>query len=427
MLSDARKSKKSCLFLLGGLLLAFGIIFLLGEIFSSLYFYTHNELKNRIQAISYRQNRLESMRGPMNWGREAENTLSIHPFFGYVFNPKLNGVNNYGFKTSYPFGLCGTEYCLDQRLNQPLVVGIFGGSFAEITGYESGYLEKRLAKIFPGRTPVVINFGVMGHALPQAFFIFAYFKDLLDIAVFIDGVNELINPIQNNQAESPPEYAKAIHFKYKLSLTELTPRNYRLTSQILSLKKIDLWATRLSLLPFLRHSLFIHYVWSAIDKFTNYWMQVKMVKITEGYLEGQRFFDVSDEALLEFGAQKWFSYHQLIHQMAASSGILDLHFIQPNPFVEGSKKLTGEENFLIHHSYDIQWQVVKGYPKLRESLGTLKKQNLVAEDLSRIFVNEKGPIWTDSAHTNPRGARIILDKVSELIRQTAVSKGTHSI
>ncbi|GEM_PF-1938859 len=421
MLSNLR-NKKFPLFLWGTFFLTFGVIFFLGEIFSTFYFYTHNELKTRGNAILYRQNKRVSSLTPENRGRELENTLVIHPFFGYVYNSKLQGVNNYGFKTLYPFALCGTRYCLDKTFNRPLVVGIFGGSFAEVTGYESNYLEKRLAEIFPEQTPVVINFGIAGHALPQAFYIFTYFRDFLDIAVFVDGLNELINPIQNNQAESPPEFAKAVHFKYKLSLTELTPRNYRLTSQILRLKKIDLWVTHFSLLPLFRHSLFIHYVWSAADRFANDRMQVKMMQLTEGYLEGKRFFDVPDGALLELGAQKWFSYHQLIHQIAVSSGILDLHLIQPNPFVEGSKKLTGKENFLIHHSYDIEWQVVTGYPKLRESLGKLQKEKTVAEDLSWLFAHEKESIWTDSAHTNPRGARMVLDKVFELIQQNGRSK-----
>ncbi|MGH7908924.1 MAG: hypothetical protein ACRENW_03625 [Thermodesulfobacteriota bacterium] len=210
----------------------------------------------------------------------GENSLIIHPFFGYVFNSKLPGVNNFGFRSKYNIVISDSGYSLaNGQRDKLLVVGIFGGSFAEMAGSQGEYLEKKLKTLFTERLPVVINFGVGGHALPQSAFIFIYFKELFDIVVFIDGLNEVWNALENNKAGYPPEYAKAYQFRYMLSPDELSPERFILTSQIIAMKSNLARVTKISSLPIIRQSLFVHYIWRAFARHWDYQISLKSLEI----------------------------------------------------------------------------------------------------------------------------------------------------
>ena len=345
-----------------------------------------------------------------------ENTLTVHPFFGYVYNPKAKGVNSFGFRSKYDFGLCGERYCLKNTgVENPLVIGIFGGSFAEAAGRHGDYLEEKLRVLFPGRTPVVINFGVGGHAMPQAYSIFSYFTDLLDAAVFLDGLNELWNSVENNKSGEPPEFAKAVHYKYKLSLMELTPENFRLTNEILRIKRLMLGLTGLSFVPAVERSFLIHYLWQAAHAFAERTTEKKMLQIAESYARGSPFFDAADEELLELAAAKWEKYHRRIHLLGKEEKILTVHLIQPSPYAAGSKRLTEIEEKRLRHSYPILDYVAKGYPKLLSRLPALRQDGAVAEDLIYLYQDLEEAVWKDSAHTNQKGTYLILDRIAEIL------------
>ena len=167
-----------------------------------------------------------------------ENSQLLHPFFGYTYNPKDKDINNFGFWTKYDISLDKSGYSIKNTVRSDLlVIGIFGGSFAGGIGSQDDYLEEKLKSVFPDKRPIILNFGVGGHALPQSALIYIYFKELFDVVVFIDGLNELWNYVDNNKAGVPPEYAKAAHYIYKISRQELTPVQFERTSHIISLKR----------------------------------------------------------------------------------------------------------------------------------------------------------------------------------------------
>ncbi len=347
---------------------------------------------DKSKLMSYREKVLRSKGGNLTEPEPARgmNNMEIHPFFGYVHNPKLPGVNNFGFLTKYNMALLNGKYSLlNINKEKSFVVGIFGGSFAEEIGMESEFLEKEISALFPGKSPVVINFGIGGYALPQTAFVFIYFRDLLDVAVFVDGLNGIWNPIDNNNAGCPPEYAKAVDFQYKLSLNRMSPEVFMSTARILEKRKNIVSVTKISLLPFIKESLLTHYAWVIWTGLKERGIFSDYLIIKNNYVNRGKFFNVSDDLILDSAAKRWKSYHSLIYNIASSQNILDLHLLQPNPFVEGSKPLTNEERRLINNSYPIKDIVIAGYPKLQRSVGELKKSGLIAEDLSFIFKDEK--------------------------------------
>jgi len=346
-----------------------------------------------------------------------ENIQVLHPFFGYTYNPKDKGINNFGFWTKHDISLEKSGYSIsNSSRSELLVIGIFGGSFAGGIGSQQEYLEAKLKSLFPDKKPIVLNFGVGGHALPQSALIYIYFKELFDVVVFIDGLNELWNYVENNKAGVPPEYAKAVHYIYKISRQELTPVQFERTSHIMSLKqKIDT-ITALSLLPIIRQSLFVHHAWKALQSYWSRKVAETSLDIVKSYENGRSFFDLDNDAILSHAARQWGKYHKLIHHLAAIDGVLSIHLLQPNPFVRGSKILTPDEKQRIANSFPVRPYVVNGYPKLQAEIAKLRQQGLMVEDLSDVFRRIDTSVWNDSAHVNQKGKRVIADKIVELIR-----------
>jgi hypothetical protein len=352
-------------------------------------------------------------------GDRFENRLILHPLFGYTYNPKDTGINNFGFRTKHDIFLNASGYSIKDILrSESLVVGIFGGSFAEITGLQSEYLEEELRRSFPTKKPIVMNFALGGQALPQSAFIFVYLKELFDVVVFIDGLNEPWNYIENNRAGFPPEYAKAAHYRYKISRQELSPIQFERTEQLVALKRKVDRVTSISLLPVLRQSLIVHYAWSALQRYWSTKISSVSLEIIKSYGSNRRFFDVGDDTIMTFAAHQWGKYHAMIHHLASEQGALSIHLLQPNPFFPNSKVLTPEEQHLIADSYPVEDYVVKAYPKIQKELSYLRVHDagFVAEDLTPVFKNVKTSVWIDAAHANEEGSRLIMDKIAELIR-----------
>lgn len=349
-------------------------------------------------------------------GDRDENRQVLHPFFGYTYNSKDKGINNFGFYTKYDVSLENAAYSIKNYVrSELLVMGIFGGSFAGGIGSQHDYLEEKLRSIFPGKKPVVMNFGVGGHALPQSALIYVYFKELFDVVVFIDGLNELWNYVENNKAGVPPEYAKAVHYIYKISRQELTPLQFERTSQIMSLKRKVDTTTKVSLLPIIRQSLFVHHVWKGLQSYWSRKIAETSVDIVKSYENGRTFFDLDDDAILSHAARQWGKYHKLVHHLAAIDGVLSIHLLQPNPFVPGSKSLTPDEKYRVANSFPVKEYVVNGYPKLQAEIANLRPQGLIVEDLTAVFKSIETSVWNDSAHVNKLGSRVIADKILELM------------
>jgi len=223
--------------------------------------------------------------------------------------------------------------------------------------------------------------------------------------------------VANNKAGFPPEYAKAVHYTYKISRQELTPIQFERTSHIISLKrKIDN-ITSISLLPIIRQSVFVHYAWRALNSLLSRRVSAISRDIEKSYKSDKRFFDTEeDDTILNYAAHQWRLYHNLIHYLSSLEEVLSIHLIQPNLFVPDSKILTPEEKNLVENSYAIKDYVVNGYPKLQTQISNLRTQGVIVEDLTDIFKIIDTSIWTDAAHVNEKGLRLIMDKIVDLIR-----------
>ncbi|HEX4923251.1 MAG TPA: hypothetical protein VFV50_04165, partial [Bdellovibrionales bacterium] len=140
---------------------------------------------------------------------QSRQRMILNPFFGYTFLPNLPhdnflypGItNNYGFMSDHKFPIA--------REPNQCVVGLFGGSVANQLGdfdRRTRYLSEALrAKIpaFKDCRVVVANLALPAARQPQQFFASAFFVDMLDMAIHIEGFNELYGSGRWQPAEYP--------------------------------------------------------------------------------------------------------------------------------------------------------------------------------------------------------------------------------
>lgn len=359
--------------------------------------------------------------------RVWENSLRLHPLFGYTFNPRISGVNNYGFICPHDFGLREGGYYLEDAPTNSLVVGFFGGSFAEITALQtSGYVENRLRALYPNRDPVVVNLAIGGHALPQSAFIFLYFSSMIDIAIFADGVNEPWNYLNNNLAGYPPEFAKATHYEYKISLNALTPERLALTRRIVRARGDLGRITSLSLLPVIRASMISQYAWVLMAARLDQRIATDMQTVKKSYMtNNQTFYEFTQDDLIRLAASRWAQFHDLIHWICIKEGILDIHVLQPSPYGHEAKRaMTAEEDEIMKRDEtNTRVAVTKAFPVMRDLLSNLHAQGLHTLDLSRVFSNETAQVWTDPWHVNEAGGMKVADAICDLIAAAGGTAG----
>jgi len=298
------------------------------------------------------------------------------------------------------------------------VLAFFGGSFAHITCNQTkDFLAAELSRLFPGREPIILNFAHGGYALPQTFFTFAYFRSLVDISIFIDGLNEPWNYHGNNVSGFPPEYAKASHWAYRLSASELTPASFEATRQLLHKRKRVGQLTSLSLSPPFKYSVVAHLSWNAYRAHAESTAASITRTIAESYaLSSDSFHNSPDNELFAFVASQWREYHQLVHNLSAQSGLIDLHFLQPNAFApDSAKPLTADEVDILSRDGGTGYIVTNAYPLLRQEMTVLTERGVPCVDMSTAFNGVTESIWTDYCHANKRGGMIVAKRIVQEI------------
>ncbi|MBN1424916.1 hypothetical protein JXA88_10200 [Candidatus Fermentibacteria bacterium] len=348
--------------------------------------------------------------------RQWEGELKLHPLFGYVHIPNSRGANNYGFLTPHDFDLDEKGYALRGHDHQrTMVIGVFGGSFAQqLVLAAHDRLAAGMARAYPAKDPVVVNFALEGHAIPQTAFVFLYFRSMVDIAVFVDGYNELWNYVNNTRAGCPPEYAKAAHYLFKTSKAELTPARFAQTARLLQLHRRRHALTRMSLWAPVRNSVLVHMIWTRLARHLEQAAGTQATAIEQDLQRATPFMAASDSEMVHIAANQWGAYHRMIHAVAVSEGILDLHVLQPNIYVPGNtKRLTaGERRILDADTESHRGQCLAvGYPLLQREIAGLDRQGILVADLTGVFSECEEERWVDVCHANTAGYHTVADHI----------------
>lgn len=118
-------------------------------------------------------------------------------------------------------------------------------------------------------------------------------------------------------------------------------------------------------------------------------------------LHGPDFAGV--ESAIESSARAWFEDSIAMSDLCRRRGIVFVHALQPALFDEGSKSPTAEELALPLPAASWKDGPRAGYPRLRELAHDLAANDVTFVDLSRVFAECPGTMFTDPVHLTPAG------------------------
>ena len=108
-----------------------------------------------------------------------------------------------------------------------------------------------------------------------------------------------------------------------------------------------------------------------------------------------------------------------MHKLCEANNIRYFHFLQPNQYVPGSKRMGEKElkrAFLETHPY--KNQVERGYPFLAKAGEELVKEGVNFHDLTMVFADRSEPIYIDTCcHVNTKGNEILGSIIGKAIVQ----------
>lgn len=345
--------------------------------------------------------------------------IIVHPYFGYVVDPRAPGINAFGFFRTPP---------LTTRSPDRLVVAVFGGSVADqVFSLGQATLIERLeaAPVFRGRRVEVISLALGGYKQPQQLLVLAAllaFGAQFDVVVNLDGFNEVDGATDNIQDGVYPYFPHNWHLHAQRALDRdallLVAQAEAVRAERAALRE------RFAIGP-VRHSAFLLALWDALDRRQLARLRATMQALDDALAGGARPPQVSGPPVAFADTAEMYSelvevWARASHEMESlcrSRGIQYLHFLQPNQYLEGSKVLTEDERRVAWND-DVAdaGRVRDAYPLLIARGAELAAQGVDFHDLTGIFRDEAGDIYVDPCcHFNDRGATLVAEAIAAAI------------
>lgn len=346
----------------------------------------------------------------------------LHPYLGYVQDPtRTPGYSELGFPDS--------EVRILARDPARVVIGIFGGSFAEgLSRTTKDVLTGRLlgSPRFAGKDVRILTIAMGGYKQPQQLLALAYLLSLgmhFDVVVSLDGLNEVALPVADNVPKGTFPYFPR-NWAGRIGAIDATMLGFEREHDALVEKRRGL-AGIASQAPW-RYSITVNVAWKATD--TLFARKLADVNVKAlGYRPSNESLAYSakgppsthaDEAALYDGlARVWKASALQMHALTAGNGIRYLHFLQPNQYLPGSKPMGPEERaaaFKDNHPY--RRSVELGYPRLREKGSELVGQGVHFVDLSMALAGHREALYTDACcHLGAAGYRILAARIADEI------------
>lgn len=334
-----------------------------------------------------------------------------HPYFGYVYNNLFSEkFNQDGFLDATDFSK------IDDNDDMFFNVAILGGSVAsnfalhEMEKIKNGrpnifsLIESKAPTLFRGKKPRILNLAVDGHKQPQQYFISAYYLEKIQMAITIDGFNEV--------GFAPPvDFPMAFPGLSSVLFSKGPERNEKI-AQIARLIEKQLAITRFLNDSFFKNLHVARKTWQIYIFLTN----KKLLKLSQ---ENSQL--ASQEKLLplqqrlEKQASVWKKYALLQAQLYRAQNIPHYHFLQPNQHVKGTKVLSAEEEKLFARE-QIFDSVSDGYHWLKMAQQQVLAQGYSVFSLTDIYKNTAETVYSDSCcHLNSLGNEILRAKIVETI------------
>lgn len=362
----------------------------------------------------------------------------IHPFIGYVGNPRAH-LGARADPQSLAFGFpAGKVPIFHAPSPERVVVAVFGGSVAGgVTSGDNALKEAlRVLPRFVGREIVVVGLAAAGYKQPQQLMALNYFLALgahFDVAVNLDGFNEVALPPRQNLSRGVFTFYPA---SWDVRVVGMDPGQRRGIGRLTHLvdRRKDL-ARTFSAFP-LRSSPTAALIWSRLDRSLGH-----RIGETEEQLRRERQPASREETdlarrdhqslgpsprayeglreLFRDVAEVWRRTSIQMHAVCQGLGIEYYHFLQPNQYVPGSKPLSHEERrSAFDRRAHYRTFIKTGYPWLLRETPALREQGVAFHDLTQVFAEHKETIYVDPCcHPNAEGYRLLARAMAQIIEK----------
>jgi hypothetical protein len=324
---------------------------------------------------------------------ETVNGKKPHPYFGY-----LDSEQNFEKDVNY-----------EAFTKKKYVVGIFGGSVATHlfnANYETRDIETTLSKNLNlnANDIEVINFATGGYKQPQQLNIASIYGEHLNLAINIEGSNEMSYSFGNIFPIYYPLYTASNLFFKSLESLNLIPQH------ISKVESRGYYAKKL-----LKNNYFIKA--SKVFDLTMYqYYNKKMIHInTEmNNFTTHSFFSKAKKE--KYNPMDhfyfWLKMSCLQQNTMKTQGILNLFFVQPLPYL--FKPLSLEESKLLEVN-DSKNKAIGNFIK-RVDFDKISKSGLRIISLLKKFDSNNDNIFIDNCcHMNEKGNNLIVKIISEYI------------
>jgi hypothetical protein len=373
-------------------------------------------------------------------GEEDEAAASLyrfHPYLGFVGTPggrpwtrgpaslRETAFNAFGMASHY-----GHPYPYRKRGGE-LVVAVLGGSVAEIFANSAQeMLQRFLAELDPAfaqRRVVLLSLATGGFKQPQQLFALQYALLLdfeIDLVLNLDGFNDLVFAVENASDGIHPVFPSGFHTgligksptsRFDLATLGLFAGLHRASTDELRILSLAQGTPQ-------RYSVFFNLLAKRLTR--RYEGERERIRYElarraqEGIADefrGPPF--APDLDALEAAAKLWRRSSELMDAVSRATGIPYVHVLQPNQYVEGSKKLSEQERRLAWRPNTYLARTVrKGYGGLRREGAALADAGVAFHDFTMIFEDLSGDIYVDTCcHFGPRGNAVVARALAPIL------------
>ncbi len=333
-----------------------------------------------------------------------------HPYFGHIATPEVADSTD---TPNYISRFENDEVYRKAKTADDFVIGFFGGSVAEnLARWESQSktFESRLKEKIPTlkeRKFKIINFAAGRGSQPRQFFIASLYWQSLDLAINLEGYNELNQrrPIQYPPYFPGPDLDRIFFQRTQGDMT--------LSHEfILSAAKYGRLKREVFINP-PRSSLIRSIKLAELIILNKKLKKIESLEPDQDMPDRLKMRSSTFTELVKF----WHEQSQNQSQLLARKNVPAFFFQQPIPAVPGSKKMTDEElAFREPEKHDPQiWDpLTKAYVAAEEVFSRYASVNF--RSLVWIFRNEPRTVYVDfCCHLNPLGHRLVSEAMAEYI------------
>jgi hypothetical protein len=349
----------------------------------------------------------------------------LHPYFGFTQARGRSGGNNHGFPSSvdYPYRGAPGEF----------VVGLFGGSVALQIALDPDsrkLLEDRiLTAVAPAgfERVTLLNFANGGWRQPQSFFAFAYYVDTLDMAVVLDGFNEIARLDDEDLASWPVRFPWSSVYRH-FERPDGSPEHLLVLGELAWIgSRARAWTLGFER-PLLDGSLLAHCIWRIraqrmerrLDEAR---LALERVAGPAHPAERDRARDASSA---EGRRRDYLSFYESVSRwqalIAAERGVALVHFIQPNQYVRDAKPLSEEERrSAVTRGEPWSRAVSEGYAALEHAARRLQAAGIPSFSLADAFRDVRETVYLDDCcHLNETGRRLLAARMMDRSERAGV-------